>query len=850
MASSQKGYSCMRNKSLQIEKPLLSKEWHSTKNDPLTPLAVTTGSGKKVWWLCEKGHEWIAKVGHRANGSRCPYCAGQKVCTDNCLQTIHPELAKQWHPTKNDYLTPNNVTARSNRKVYWRCSKGHEWIARIYSRFKGTGCPYCSGNFVIEENSLKSINPILAKEWHPNRNESLTPKDVAPNSHMKVWWQCKREHEWEAIIADRNRGNGCPYCNSQTSQLELRVYAELKNLFKNVKHRAKVYGVECDVYIPSLKVGIEIDGFYWHKDKHEADKQKTNLLRSNGILLIRVRENGLILLSENDVSFSERDNDYLILQRILNKVLEVTRIPNGLKNNIDKYLQTGKLSNDGEYLHLLEMLPSPLPGRSLQDFNPQLSREWHLTKNGSLTPSDVHAKSGKKIWWLCNKEHEYDAIVAHRSKGSGCPYCDGKAVCKDNSLKSLNPNLAKQWHPIKNDILTPDHVTVSSHKSAWWRCNKGHEWKASIAGRNMGNGCPYCSGKAVCEDNCLQTVNPGIAREWHPTKNDPLTPHDVTSNSSKKVWWVCHKGHEWQSTITNRSALGRGCPYCTGQAVCNDNCLQTANPKLAKEWHPAKNNELTPIHVTAGCRKKVWWLCSRGHEWEAVIGSRNQGRGCPYCAGKAVGSDNCLQAINPKLAKQWHPANNDTLTPHDVMPNSSKKAWWLCSKGHEWEAVVASRNSGRGCPVCAGQAVCGDNCLQTTNPKLAKEWHPIKNNKLTPIHVTAGCTKKIWWLCSRGHEWEAIIGSRNEGRGCPYCAGKAVCEENCLQTVNPIMAKEWHPTKNDTLTPRDVTCNSGKTAWWICIKGHVWPARIAYRNQGTDCPHCTKIQEKQYGKKV
>ena len=131
----------------------------------------------------------------------------------------------------------------------------------------------------------------------------------------------------------------------------------------------------------------------------------------------------------------------------------------------------------------------------------------------------------------------------------------------------------------------------------------------------------------------LQLINIRLASEWHPTKNGELTPRDVTPNSGRKVWWLCSSGHEWSAIINSRSRSSEAkCPYCIGKRVCDDNCLATINPKLAKEWHPTKNAKLTPRDVTTGSGKKVWWLCKRNHEWSAVVGSRNDGRGCPYCA--------------------------------------------------------------------------------------------------------------------------------------------------------------------------------------------------------------------------
>ena len=127
------------------------------------------------------------------------------------------------------------------------------------------------------------------------------------------------------------------------------------------------------------------------------------------------------------------------------------------------------------------------------------------------------------------------------------------------------------------------------------------------------------------------------------------------------------------------------------------------NAQLMAEWNWEKNNELdfSPKTLTLGSHIKAWWKCGKGHEWQATIKDRNRGRGCPYCTDKKLLKGyNDLQTINPILAKEWNDEKNNGLTPSDVMPNSNKNAWWKCSVGHEWQAVIASRNRGRGCPQC------------------------------------------------------------------------------------------------------------------------------------------------------
>ena len=115
--------------------------------------------------------------------------------------------------------------------------------------------------------------------------------------------------------------------------------------------------------------------------------------------------------------------------------------------------------------------------------------------------------------------------------------------------------------------------------------------------------------------------------------------------------------------------------------------------------------------------------------------------------------------------KKWQ------ITPKDVTTKSAKTVWWICSNGHEWKVRISNRSNGTNCPYCSGHRVCEDNCLESINPALSREWHPEKNGTLTPNDVTPGSNKKVWWLCANNHEWEAQINSRNRGSNCPYCGG-------------------------------------------------------------------------------
>ena len=201
---------------------------------------------------------------------------------------------------------------------------------------------------------------------------------------------------------------------------------------------------------------------------------------------------------------------------------------------------------------------------------PELISEWHPTKNGELKPEEFTHGSDNKVWWLCPKGHDYNSSINGRTrkdKSRGCPYCSGIRVGKDNNLKVLFPKIAKEWHPTKNGDSKPEEFTGKNSKKVWWLCPKGHPYDSIISGRTRKDrkpeGCPYCSGNKVSEENSLLILYPKVSSEWHSTKNGDLKPEDFSFGSGKKVWWLCPKGHSYDSKILNRTSKNKsGCPHC------------------------------------------------------------------------------------------------------------------------------------------------------------------------------------------------------------------------------------------------------------------------------------------------
>lgn len=368
-----------------------------------------------------------------------------------------------------------------------------------------------------------------------------------------------------------------------------------------------------------------------------------------------------------------------------------------------------------------------------------------------------------------------------------------------NILSEVHPELVAEWSD-KNLPLTPYKITYGSNKVVWWKGACGHEWKTSVKARSNGENCPICSGARVIEGiNDLATLKPALAAEWS-SKNDPLKPTMVTIGSHKKVIWQDKYGHEWTATVKSRALNGTGCPYCShNKILVGFNDLASQRPQIASEWSE-RNYPLKPDMVTVFANQKVWWRCSKGHEWNTLISTRSGGSGCPYCSGQLLLKGfNDFATTHPQLAQEWSDRNLP-LTPDMINEKSRRNVWWKCKEcGYEWQSVVYARVKGTVCPVCADRAVMeGYNDLATTDAHLLSEWDYEKNKDVSPNKVSRNSMRTVWWKCSLGHSWKAKVSERAiEGKGCK------VCEKDYL-TVFPKLAVMYYAAMKHIKVQTDI----------------------------------------------
>lgn len=496
--------------------PALMEEWDYNRNE-IEPSQISVGSKYKAFWICKEcGHRWSAVVYSRTHNIGCPEC-GKKKAKEKSMKTLlqtkgslsknYPELMKEWDYVNNT-IDPNEITSNNNRKVFWICSKcGGNWESTVASRTAGHGCPYCSNNAVLKGVSdFKTLYPELALEWDYKNNIGLNPDEIAPNSMRSVYWRCSEcGFRWKASLNNRtHKKSGCPKCakNYHVSFPEKAIFYYISKVFTDTVENANIEGLmnfELDIFIPSINIAIEYDGEAWHK-KLERDIIKDKLCAENDIQLIRVREPDCPTI-ENSTSIiyklkTEKRNELnIVIKRILDYLA-----PN---NNV--VVDINSDNND-----IYECMKVPHIYNSLEKMHPELVKEWHPNKNGSLLPKDFKSGSNKKVWWKCSVcGYEWETAISARTRkgvrsGSNCPCCSGRIVVQGiNDLMTKRPDIAAEWNYEKNqglttpggiDISVPENVSSGSSQTVWWHCNKcNYEWQARISNRTHNNSiCPNC----------------------------------------------------------------------------------------------------------------------------------------------------------------------------------------------------------------------------------------------------------------------------------------------------------------------------------------------------------------------
>lgn len=373
---------------------------------------------------------------------------------ENDLLTKAPQLAEEWDYEKNEKL-PSEYAFKSNVSVFWKCKKcGYEYKAKISNRAIGRGCPCCAGRVVVlGVNDLTTTHPQLAAEWHPTKNGALTPEQVTYGRTKKVWWLCPEGHTYQATILHRSSGTNCPKCNAgrQTSFAEQAVFFYVKKLYPDAVSRYKeIFNnqMELDIYIPSIRLGIEYDGMAWHKEsRFEKEKEKYEICRKNNIKLLRIKEKSADrdkLTADRSLSLGgitalyEHRNLTQIIQALLDDIDPETNF--WTRKKASEIHSSVKVNIPRDEMEIRSYM-TKLKNGSFEERFPDLAKEWHPAKNGTLTPDKVSPFADIQTWWICpNCGYEYKATIGHRSVGTGCPKCGIKksALARSKGVQMID----------------------------------------------------------------------------------------------------------------------------------------------------------------------------------------------------------------------------------------------------------------------------------------------------------------------------------------------------------------------------------------------------------------------------
>ncbi len=557
--------------------PLWDYEKNSKEN--IQPEKVLAGTDKKAWWICEHGHSYQMRIANKARGAGCPVCSSQIVTKDNCLATTNPELAQEWHPSKNGNLTPYDIISGSHRKVWWLCEQGHEWQAQPYSRLIH-GCPVCDSE---KRTSFpeQAILYYFSKQYHAQGRIKISNYEVdifVPELKLAIEYDGSFYHQGEESENREKRKNSAiksagimlirvKEAKNEQCVLDNTIYCRYSQNYSFLEY---VIGEICRIIYEKQGIMLSFD-VNIQRDRSDIHSQYIRIKKENSLAIRKplaaekwdYRKNGKIT-PETVPAISKKRFWWKCTQCGYEWEGAVENIPNrvecphcvhGSKKSPMKKNFVSKNARTIEY--------------SLMSKYPEIANDWSVEKNGELTPNSVTPGSKQKVWWRCRVcGYEWQSTIKARTRfESHCPNCSKanqmqRRIQERGSFGELHPELVSQWDLEKNGSITPFMIAEKSKSTFWWNCDKGHSYEMSAMVKSRGTGCPICAGKRVHESNCLATIEPKLASWWDYEKNGDLLPTQVMPSSAREVWWKCPECNESFLRRLDVMRRTRKCKYC------------------------------------------------------------------------------------------------------------------------------------------------------------------------------------------------------------------------------------------------------------------------------------------------
>lgn len=651
-----------------------------------------------------------------------------------------------------------------------------------------------------ESKPLTVTHPKLSEEWDYEKNES-TPDKVTYGSSKKAWWKCEKGHSF------------CQSPNQRTNKKGKRLENGTYNPCPHCAHTVATPG-EYSFATEHPELMKEWD---WEENEKEGWDPENILPSSNKKIHWVCRNN-----PEHKWTATA-----------------CNRVSGGRKRQGSgcPYCD-GKAFKEGI--------------TDLKTLYPDIASEWDYERNEN-TPNHVHAGSTKNAYWICPKGHHYEMPPIRRTNlGCGCSICAGKQVIYETSLACLYPDIANEWDYDKNDI-SPEEIAPKSSKRVWWICpeNPKHSYEATVAARTYsGNGCPFCSGHQVLEEESFGFLYPDLLEEWDYEKNEGTDPFDLTPKSSQKVWWRCSRGHSWQTAVYVRTD-GHGCNECKkGHTTSFAEQLFFIACQQAFPGHDVRNRYIAPFgveidvyipHLSLGLEPGNWVLHKRKYEKDQ--------------AKREVCRTNGIRLITiyDEYKEKQAPFNEDCYTEEKFFGNANNyllirdilKELFASIDSISldfWSDECWKSMADRARTVSNKAVVDSTRSLASVAPEIAVEWHPTLNGDLTPENVYAKGKQIAYWVCPKGHEYQAPVYDRvEEGRGCGVCSKRvADSRYNTISKLYPEFVGMFD--ESNTISPEEITPFNGmvQIAWKCPYCGEVFHKKpsLMFRAASTRCPHC------------
>lgn len=611
-----------------------------------------------------------------------------------------------------------------------------------------------------------ATKPHMMKLWDFEKN-TLNPEKVSAKSAEKVWWKCPTcGYSWEGSIRGK-KDEHCPVCDG--SNRIIPGYTDFRSKWPELAKDA------IDELNPNIDLNNEGEG------SHKRIKWRCHICGYEWMAPIygRIR----------------RDS----------KPYKISKCPVCAKN----------MRKDGFHIT-----------------HPQLIK--YYSQNNEKPLSDESINWHSRCLWACNKHGDFKAAISSmvrsiNSGNTGCPYCHGTLVKREDSFGFNYPELLSEW----DDEIDPFNVTCNSKLEIRWKCEHGHKWTAQIGTRAAGYGyCRECYPRGKNYTSFMELF-PGIEKYYSEKNGDDLSLH--TSTETNLLWWKCDKNHEFQDSCLNIYQRGHfSCLICNHRVIqpgVND--FGTEYPEYAKELI-GDSSTVSPIGNT-----QMTFRCSFGHEFRRSPRIHIERKGlCPVCSKYTlVKGINDLLTICSEIEELWDYSMNG-ISPSECLHNEYRSYYYMCNKGHSFRTSIDTlRKHDFKCPECYNFRIQKDNPITVTDPDLAKEWSP--NNERGADTCEATDVYKALWICPKCHgEYRAEVRARDVGdEACPYCKDvKVLPGLNDLSTTNPEIAEIWSP--NNSRQANEVSAKSALQALWLCkVCNGEYSRGIRYREVG-DCPYC------------